>query len=526
MARLTGYSTPTGSIVYWGDPEGARGEPLEQERRERIGAVDDALAALSGEGDQAGPEKLVFWDASDTDRRYPIVDAAGFSDLLDRMGTRSGVAGAEGRVVLSERGGELALSVVDERTGKATAGFVARKVPYPVWKRVAENRALIEHPELARGRISVEQLQGVRAQMLYRLWRQTEPIDLARRAKAEVVPLARAAKEAKEAVDRGKGTAPAAANGKEEDMDENAKGKAPAEGQREGQAPERAYISFPKKFVHVYDRTTKDGTKSYKLAVCGIPKGISVGGRDLGGFAVDMFVNEAQEKALVNEAQGRVTWAPAPDKVLELWQGKGEARQVVQVVAADLAAAIEAERQAYRASHAQAQAIGDQAHAAAQRNAGAGLFPISVPAKCVGEPRDRVSRAGRPYTMSRCTFPAGTRLGQMDLSFYSVGLFVNESQKKQLEQSAETVTFYVKPDSSLKAWKGAGDSRSEVEIAPQEVAAAFSGQEAPAVGDGEGRNDPTEERIAAASEQPLTAEEMVQEYGAQVIEVEDHDIDF
>lgn len=522
MSGLEGYSTPTGAIVYWGDPANEQGEALDRERRAHIEAIDEAVACLPEEVGQGGPEKLVFWDTSDTDRRYPVVDAAGFVDLLDRLGTGKG---PQGRVIVSERSGELSLTVLDPATGVASAGFIARKVPYPVWKRVAENRALLEHPQAAGGGLSVEQLQGLRAQMLYRLWGQTEPIDLARRARAEVVPLAQAAERAKHAESRAEDKGPGAEMGKEPVMEENSQTQVAASG-ADGQ--ERAFLSFPKKLMHVYDRTTKDGTRNYKLAVCSIPKGIVVDGRDLGGFAVDMFVGEAQEKALADDGRNRVTWAPAPDKVLELWQGKGEERQAVQVVAADLAAAFQAERQAYLASHAKAQGIEAQSRQAggAARKAGAGLFPIAVPAKCVGEPRERTSRAGKPYTMSRCTFPAGTRLGQMDLSFYSVGLFVNESQRKQLADGKDSITFYVKPDASLRAWKGAGESRSEVEIAPQEAAAAFSGMEAPAVGEDEGRNDPTEERIAAASEQPLTADEMVQEYGANVIEVEDHDIDF
>lgn len=521
MSGLEGYSTPTGAIVYWGDPANEQGDALDQDRRAHIEAVDEALAALPEEVGQGGPEKLVFWDTSDAERRYPIVDAAGFGDLLDRLGAGGG---PQGRVIVSERFGELSLTVLDPAAGKLSAGYVARKVPYPVWKRVAENRALLEHPQAAADRLTVDQLQGLRAQMLYRLWGQTEPIDLARRAKVTVVPLAQAAERAKHADSRAENKDPGAEMGKEPVMEENKQAQA-APGA--GDEQERTFLSFPKKLMHVYDRTTKDGTRNYKLAVCSIPKGIVVDGRDLGGFAVDMFVGEAQEKAFADDGRNRVTWAPAPDKVLELWQGKGEERQAVQVVAADLAAAFQAERQAYLAAHAKTQGIEGQGRATgAARKTGAGLFPIAVPAKCVGEPRERTSRAGKPYTMSRCTFPAGTRLGQMDLSFYSVGLFVNDSQRKQLAEGQDSITFYVKPDASLRAWKGAGDSRSEVEIAPQEAAAAFSGMEVPAVGEGAGRNDPTEERIAAASEEPLTADEMVQEYGAHVIEVEDHDIDF
>lgn len=143
---------------------------------------------------------------------------------------------------------------------------------------------------------------------------------------------------AKEAAERRAAARPAAENG------EDPKKEAAASRRGAGTAGRRRSVPlrFPAGCAHVYHtRPNADGVV-YDKAVMNLPAGTEVAGRDLTGFSMDTFLRgSALERA--KAGQSVVVNVPE-DRQVEVFKGKGEAREALAVEPWDLTRALRAVR--------------------------------------------------------------------------------------------------------------------------------------------------------------------------------------
>lgn len=118
-------------------------------------------------------------------------------------------------------------------------------------------------------------------------------------------------------------------------------------------SPERKWtnIRLPRGSVTPYQHTDRTG-KTWDKAICNIPKGTIVGNIDVGGYSFDVFRTQRMSDQIAADQQVVVGIAPTKETV-EIFKGKGEKRQALQVTPEDLNTGITEWRERYKEAKAQ-----------------------------------------------------------------------------------------------------------------------------------------------------------------------------
>lgn len=181
------------------------------------------------------------------------------------------------------------------------------------------------------------------------VWTNDEPVSLEDFARARSQDPLRVAGGTRPHVSRGetgdkRGQGPARIEGKREMTEEKTRQQAADEGRDNW-----PHLRFPNAYVRPYEMTDKNG-RTWQKAYCTIPRGVSVNGVDVGGFAIDMFMRDfhMEMKTLGKPVVFRVD----PETPLKAFRGKGDERHEIKLMPWDLTTAIAREQREYAAARA------------------------------------------------------------------------------------------------------------------------------------------------------------------------------